>query len=168
MYWYLFWPWNVWAARERIWACEPADAGLADELAAIHASCFARGWSVEEMDQLLSDDAVVACALHMEGRGRPVGFAASRIAADEAEVLSVAIRPRFRQGGGGSALFGHHLGRLAARGVRRVVLEVDEENASAIALYARFGFVQVGKRKAYYARADGGRGSAKVLALEMR
>lgn len=166
MYW--LWFWNAWASGLRRWAVEPADASHADDLAAIHAACFARGWSLEEMEQLLRDRAVVACALYAEGRSRPVGFAASRIAVDEAEVLSVAVLERRRGGGGGHALLARHLGRLAGEGVRRVVLEVDEDNAPALALYARFGFAEVGRRKAYYRRADGTRGGARILALDMR
>lgn len=165
MYW--LWFWDAFFPRSVSWAVEPADAGDADDLAAIHAACFARGWSVEEMDQLLSDRSVIACALYREGRERPVGFAASRIAADEAEVLSVAVIETRRGAGGGGALLARHLGRLAGEGVRRVALEVDEDNAAALALYARFGFAEVGRRQAYYRRADGSRGSAKVLALDM-
>lgn len=165
----MFWPWlwDVYFVRSEAWGVEPADAGDADELSRIHRQAFARGWDVEEMEQLLRDRAVVACKLRREGRTRIYGFALSRVAEDEAEVLSVAVAEARRGSGGGGALLGRHLGRLAGGGVRRVVLEVDEENVSAIKLYTRFGFVQVGRRKAYYARADGRRGSAKVMALEL-
>lgn len=165
MYW--LWFWDAYLAGAASWAVEPADAGHADDLAALHAASFARGWSIAEMEQLLNDRAVVACALYREGRERPVGFAASRIAADEAEVLSIAVLERRRGQGGGHALLGRHLGRLAGEGVRRVMLEVDEDNVAALALYDRFGFEAVGRRAAYYRRADGSRGAAKVLALQM-
>ncbi|WP_261405261.1 GNAT family N-acetyltransferase [Chenggangzhangella methanolivorans] len=82
-------------------------------------------------------------------------------------MLSIAVAAERRGAGGGKALLGRHLGRLAGQGVRRVVLEVDEDNEPALALYRAFGFEQVGRRKAYYARADGKRGSARVMALEM-
>ncbi|MFC7053245.1 GNAT family N-acetyltransferase [Hansschlegelia quercus] len=149
-----------------VWAVEPADAGDAAEFADIHEASFARGWSVDEMDALLRDRAVIACALRREGDRRACGFALSRMAKDEAEVLSIAVESAGRGKGGGAALFGRHLGRLSAEGVRRVVLEVDEDNQAALALYARFGFREVGRRKAYYARADGSKGVARVLALD--
>lgn len=161
------WYWDALLGRAPHWAVTTADAGDADELAAIHAASFARGWSVEEMESLLRDRAVVASVLHREGRSKPKGFALSRIAADEAEVLSVAVIERRRGQGGGKALFGRHLGQLAAAGARRVALEVDEDNAAAIRLYESFGFQKVGRRAAYYQRADGGRASALVLALDM-
>jgi ribosomal-protein-alanine N-acetyltransferase len=165
MFW--LWFWDAYFARSNAWAVESADPGCADEFAEIHAACFARGWSVDEMDALLSDRAVIACALKREGRPQPVGFALSRVAADEAEVLSIAVMQGRRGHGGGSALLARHLGRLAGSGVRRVALEVDEDNEAALALYARFGFAEVGRRVAYYARADGERGAAKVLALDL-
>lgn len=165
MYW--LWFWDAYLGRSTSWAVEIADAGDADELAEIHAGAFARGWSIDEMEQLLRDPAVVACALRREGRRRAFGFALSRVAEDEAEVLSVAVSAERRGSGGGGVLMGRHLGRLASLGVRRVVLEVDEDNDAALALYQRYGFEQVGRRKAYYARADGKRGSARVMALEM-
>ena len=43
---------------------------------------------------------------------------------------------------------------------------MDEDNAPARALYARFGFREVGRRAAYYAHADGSRGNALILARE--
>ncbi|WP_245479803.1 GNAT family N-acetyltransferase [Hansschlegelia zhihuaiae] len=165
MFW--LWFWDAYLARSAAWAVGPADAGDADELARIHGQAFARGWSVEEMEQLLHDRAVTACVLRREGRDKAYGFALSRVAEDEAEVLSIAVAEARRGSGGGAALLGRHLGRLASQGVRRVVLEVDEDNASALALYGRFGFVQVGRRRAYYARQDGRRGTAKVMALEL-
>ena len=85
------WFWDAYFARPESWAVEIADAGDADELAHIHAGAFARGWSIEEMEQLLRDRAVVACALRREGRRQVLGFALSRVAEDEAEVLSIAV-----------------------------------------------------------------------------
>nr|WP_183395218.1 GNAT family N-acetyltransferase [Hansschlegelia beijingensis] len=164
MYW---WFWDAYLSRSAAWAVEDADAGDADELSELHRAAFARGWTVDEMDALLNDRAVVGCVLRREGRERAYGFALSRVAEDEAEVLSIAVAEARRGAGGGATLLSHHLGRLCGRGVRRIVLEVDEDNAAALALYRRFGFEQVGRRPAYYARADGTRGAAKVLALEL-
>jgi ribosomal-protein-alanine N-acetyltransferase len=47
------------------------------------------------------------------------------------------------------------LGRLAARGVQHVFLEVDEGNDPALKLYARAGFEKVGRRPGYYVRPEG-------------
>ena len=60
-------------------------------------------------------------------------------------------------------LTGRHLGRLAAFGVTRVFLEVEEGNQPALRLYARAGFQEVGRRAGYYPRPAG-----NVAALTLR
>jgi ribosomal-protein-alanine N-acetyltransferase len=147
------------------WRVDTAGPSSAAAIAALHAAAFARGWSTAEVADLLSQPNVLAERLR--ARPRPTafdGFALSRIAADEAEILSVAVAPRWRGQGGGTPLLSRHLGRMLGLGVRRVVLEVDADNPAALRLYARFGFTEVGRRAAYYPRRDGSFGTALVLA----
>jgi ribosomal-protein-alanine N-acetyltransferase len=147
------------------WRIEPAEPRHAGVIARLHGASFARGWSEAEVATLLADPAVLADGIRAGGRAAALdGFVMSRRAAGEAEILSIAVARRRQGRGAGTALLTRHLGRLAGLGVGRVVLEVDEANAPARALYARFGFVEVGRRPAYYAHADGTRGSALVLA----
>jgi ribosomal-protein-alanine N-acetyltransferase len=79
-----------------------------------------------------------------------VGFILSRMAAGEAEILSVAVAPAWRGRGFARPLLDLHLRRLAGLGVDSVFLEVDENNAPARRLYRKAGFAEVGGRKAYY------------------
>ena len=131
-------------------------------IAALHAASFNRGWSEDEFYRLLTDRNVVA---HRIVIGRTfVGFIISRLAAGEAEILSVAITPRWRGRGLARPLLDLHLRRLAGLGVGAVFLEVDEQNAPANALYRRAGFYEVGRRKGYY---DGG-ATALVLRRDLR
>jgi ribosomal-protein-alanine N-acetyltransferase len=153
------------APRWRIGPAAPADAAA---IAAIHEASFARGWSAADIEGMLADASIRGDILRAGPRREAVdGFALSRLVADEAEILSIAVRPRCRRKGGATALFGQHLGRLAADGARRIVLEVDEANMPARALYARFGFAHAGMRAAYYARSDGSRGNALLLAANL-
>ena len=69
---------------------------------------------------------------------------------DEAEVVAVATRPRSRSRGLASTVLGAALHRLRAQGVRRVFLEVEADNAPALALYRRLGFTATGRRPGYY------------------
>lgn len=148
------------------WHVERARPAHAEAIAALHGASFARGWSAADIDALLADPTVLADVLR-PGAGAMCGFALSRLVADEAEILSIAVASRRRAGGGGRTLLSRHLGRLAAAGARRVVLEVDEANSAALALYRRFGFERCGSRPAYYARADGGRGNALLLSRSL-
>jgi ribosomal-protein-alanine N-acetyltransferase len=84
-----------------------------------------------------------------------VAFVISRVIEDEAEILMVSVAPAERGRGLARRLLTRHLGRLAARGARRVFLEVDEGNDPAIRLYTRSGFERVGRRPGYYASAEG-------------
>jgi ribosomal-protein-alanine N-acetyltransferase len=125
----------------------PTDAA---RLAALHAASFRRGWSEHEVEQLLIDGQVIA---HRAMRGEELaGFILSRAAAGEAEILSVAVAPRWRGRGLGHRLLDLHLRRLAGLLVGTVFLEVEEGNRPALRLYAAAGFRQVGRRPGYYPR----------------
>jgi len=136
---------------------EPAlsDAGARDAqaLAALHAASFHRGWSDGEFERLLIDRNVVA---HRATVGsRLVGFIVSRLALDEAEILSIAVASARRGGGLGRRLLDLNLRRLAGLGARTVFLEVDAGNVPACKLYRRAGFREVGRREGYYPAGQG-------------
>ena len=97
--------------------------------------------------------------------GRVAGFALLRAIADEAELLLIAVDPRARQSGIGSALLEDFIALATARGARRLHLEVRDGN-SAIVLYERAGFNLVGRRRDYYRGLDGHKRDALTLALE--
>lgn len=80
------------------------------------------------------------------------GYVVALDAADEGEILNLAVAPAGRRRGLGRALVQDILGALAERGVRYVYLEVRESNAPARALYAAHGFKEVGRRTQYYRR----------------
>lgn len=143
-----------------------ARAGDAARCALLHALAFARGWSEQEFESFLTDEAVLAHVVVAGRQERIAGFVLSRVAADEAEILSVAVEPPSRGRGLAKDLLARHKAALAAAGVRRLCLEVEAGNQPARALYRRAGFVEVGRRRAYYALADGGRADALVLCCE--
>ena len=137
---------------------QPRDART---IAALHAASFRRGWSEQEVEGLLTDRAVVAQRA-LAGR-RFAGFIMSRLAADEAEILSVAVARSHQGRGLARQLLNLHLRRLAGLGVRTVFLEVDEHNAPAVKLYGRAGFREVSRRANYYPQAGGKTAAALVL-----
>jgi [ribosomal protein S18]-alanine N-acetyltransferase len=134
-------------------AISPGELEDAARFAALHAASFRRGWSAEEFERLLIERNVVADRA-VAGPDL-AGFVVSRIAADQAEVLSIAVDQAFRGQGIARRMLDVHLRRLARYGVTVVFLEVDERNDPARRLYAGFGFTQVGRREAYYGGAAG-------------
>ncbi len=134
-------------------------------ISALHAASFRRGWSEEEVEHLIADRQVCTHRA-MLGAGL-TGFIMSRRAGDEAEILSVAVVRARRGRGLARGLLTLHLRRLAGFGVRTVFLEVDENNAPAIRLYARAGFREVGRRPNYYPGEGGGAASALVLRRDL-
>lgn len=134
--------------------------------AKIHAQSFAHPWAPAEFESLLAGRDVIgeaAFATSLFGGRRLTGFVLSRRGADTAEMLTVAVAPALRRSGVATALIARHLATLAAEGVKSLFLEVETDNRAARALYRRFGFEEVGERKAYYRKADGIAASALVL-----
>lgn len=133
-------------------------------LATLHAAAFAgtgeRPWGAAALEALASRPGAV---LEVDADG----FALLQLAADEAEVLTLAVRPEARGQGLGRGLMIAGLAHVAALGARRVFLEVAEDNAPARALYRRLGFADAGRRPRYYARADGTRADALLLVLNL-
>jgi ribosomal-protein-alanine N-acetyltransferase len=148
-----------------------SEAGVRDapSFAALHAAAFRRGWSEDEIEQLLIDKTVIAHrAVIATLTGQALaGFIVSRLAAGEAEILSVAVAPARRGRGLARKLLDLHLRRLAGLGTTAIFLEVDEDNAPARRLYARAGFREVGRRPAYYARDGAPPANALVLRRDL-
>ena len=146
-------------------ALSPASSRDARAMAALHGASFKRGWSDGEFESLVSDRNVV---VHRATVGRSlVGFILSRIAGDEAEILSVAVAS-FRRGKGlARRLLDLNLRRLAGLGVRTVFLEVGDDNVPARRLYQRAGFREVGRREGYYRDPAGKTSTALVLRRDL-
>jgi len=106
----------------------------------------------------------VSLRLAIGGDGQVAGFALMRAIVDEAELLLIAVDPAAQQRGVGTALVDDFVRFAAARGARRLHLEVRDGN-SAIMLYERAGFTLVGRRRDYYRGSDGHKRDALTLAL---
>jgi ribosomal-protein-alanine acetyltransferase len=78
------------------------------------------------------------------------GFLVARFAADECEIMNLAVAPRERRRGTGSRLLAAALAVAGERGARRVFLEVRASNLIAQRFYARHGFQSAGRRTDYY------------------
>ena len=129
------------------------DLALPDaELAAVlHAACFEEDpWPASAFTSLLTLPGGFGF-LAFEGDA-PLGFLLCRAAADECEILTLAVLKTAQRRGVGLALLSKGLKAAAALGVHRVFLEVAVDNAAALGLYRRAGFSQTALRPSYYRR----------------
>jgi len=110
---------------------------------------FADPWSTQDFRDCLSSDALFLVA---ERTDRVVGYVVALDAADEGEILNVAVAPDARRGGIGRTLVQEAIAALTNRGVTQIYLEVRESNAGARAMYGALGFQEVGRRRSYYRR----------------
>ena len=78
------------------------------------------------------------------------GFCAFWLVFDEIHINNLAIRPRFRGHGIGTALLQRIVAEARALGAPRATLEVRASNVAARNLYARLGFYVAGTRRNYY------------------
>ena len=133
----------------RIVSAGVAEAGV---LSALYQAGFGEAWAAAELARLLAGPGVFALiALDAD---EPVGFALGRVAADEAEILSIALLPGQRRRGHGRRLLDALIDRCAAAGAAALFLEVAVDNAAALALYRGAGFREAGRRKGYYKAGD--------------
>jgi ribosomal-protein-alanine N-acetyltransferase len=144
----------------------PIGPSAAADCARLHAASFAHPWSAAEFESLLAAGNVIGDGALAQGASL-IGFALSRYAAGEAEVLSIAVAKPERGRGIGRALMNAHLARLAAAGATSVFLEVDPGNAGAIALYEGLGFETIGERRAYYRKPGAAAGPALTLRCDL-
>ncbi len=157
------WLSNLWGrATPVVEAASPRDAA---RLAAIHGASFHRGWGDGEFEAMLRERNTLVQRLRL--RSNVIGFAVSRMAADEAEILSIAVTASHRGQGFSRDLLLTHLGHLAGRGVRTVFLEVEENNQPARRLYERLGFTVTGRRERYYREAGGQELNALVMRRDL-
>ncbi len=127
----------------------------AEVLGALHALSFPAPWQEAEFAALLQQPGVAAWIVigGIVNEESPEGFILMRAAADEAEVLTLAVVPELRRKGLASKLLRQAFETLKAGKTTRLFLEVAADNAAACALYARHGFAPCGRRPDYY-RSD--------------
>ena len=155
------------------WTKPPVVDDAQDEdlqkLADIHAASFASKWSAADLARMkMQKGTIILLARRSSpyGSQHPLGFLILRVAADEAEVLTIAVHPRQRGRGIGKKLMEAGLFRLYAERCKSLFLEVDASNEAAVLLYRSLGFQEVGQRKGYYSGSDGD-GTALVMRVDV-
>lgn len=148
--WFWLWPWFGIGQSET--SLRPASLVDGSRMAAIHAEGFAIGWDRSDFEQMLLEGHVADCLVSRALFGEIVtGFAISRVVLDEAELLTIALDREVQGRGLSARLLQRHAERVRRAGASSLFLEVAADNAAALALYRGVGFVEIGRRKGYYA-----------------
>lgn len=138
-------------------------------LAALHAEIFKapwdQPWSAQSFAEILAMPG--AHGWLMSSGETPLGFLLARFILDEGEILLTGIVPGARRHGHAARLMRIVMESARAAGLRTLFLEHAAGNEAAGALYGRFGFTRIGRRRAYYERRGGGREDAVTLRCEL-
>ncbi len=140
----------------------PLTAADAKQMAALHAQSFERSWDALEMASHTARD----LCLGVEEKDGLAAFIILSQAADQAEILTIAVAKPARRRGLGRQLLGGAAARLQQEGSAELFLEVAEDNVAAIALYRAAGFQPIGRRPGYY-RRDSGRVAAITFSKKL-
>ncbi|ESK40667.1 ribosomal-protein-alanine acetyltransferase [Acinetobacter nectaris CIP 110549] len=90
------------------------------------------------------------------------GFCILQPVLDEANLLLMAVHPKYQGKGIGFKLLEESLDLLKNDPIQ-IFLEVRESNLAAIKLYEKAGFHQIDLRKNYYPKTDGSREHAIIM-----
>lgn len=153
--------------QKRDWTIEAAEQEDLPVLAEIHGAGFARGWSDGDFHKFLANDNYI-CLVARQHAKPASGFLLVRTALDEAEIITIATMPRYREKGIAGMLVEAMVRKLQHERIKQLFLEVDESNLPALALYRKLGFRKVADRKGYYPGTAGIPDSKPSTALVMQ
>ncbi len=142
-------------------ALTPLGGDLAIAMAEVHHRCFTKPWSAADLRRLAEAPhcfGIAACCGTMLA-----GFILIGAAADEAEILTLAVDEPWRRHGIGRMLLDAALAEARQRGAAAMLLEVGVSNVAAQSLYTESGFQPVGRRRKYY---KGPNGSEDALVMK--
>ena len=145
--------------------CEltPMSVGDLDEVLAIEIDAYDYPWGRGNFaDSLASGYSCWICRV----AGELVAYFVVMLAVDEAHLLTICVARKRQRLGYGARLLQHAMHVARQGGAKTLLLEVRPSNVSARALYAHFGFREIGRRRGYYPAA-GGREDALVLTHEL-
>lgn len=148
------------------WRIVPVTPAALDRAAELHALCFpGESWSRADFEGILQiAGASGRWAIDpADPEQRPQGFLFDMLLGQAGEVVTLGVAPAVRRRGAARALLEDLLARGRALGIANLTLEVAEDNAGALALYAGLGFEHAGTRRGYYRRPDASLMDAQLL-----
>jgi len=131
-----------------------------DEVLAVEQSVYPHPWTRGNFADSL------AAGYHawvLRDRGELAGYFLLMGALDEAHLLNVTVAASRQQQGLGHYLLDKVAACARGLGAESILLEVRPSNLRALKVYQRYGFVEIGRRKAYYPAHNGQREDAIVM-----
>ncbi len=118
------------------------------QIAQLEKLCFSDPWSENSIASELENK--LSLWLVAVEDGKVVGYVGSQTVLGWTDMMNVAVHPDYRKQGVATGLIVGLVEELRKKGSHCLTLEVRASNASAISLYEKLGFAQVGRRKNYY------------------
>ncbi|HCT62476.1 MAG TPA: ribosomal-protein-alanine N-acetyltransferase [Erysipelotrichaceae bacterium] len=125
------------------------EVGDLDRIVDLERLCFSSPWSKDDFLYELNENPFGYYVV-LKVENRILAYLGLWMDEERAQITTIGVDPAHRGKGYAKALMEHMLEVCSSRGVKMYSLEVRVSNRSAISLYKRFGFIQVGIRKAYY------------------
>ncbi|GGC25050.1 ribosomal protein S18-alanine N-acetyltransferase [Pseudoduganella buxea] len=140
----------------------PADLA---EVVALEQSVYPHPWSRANFADSLKNG-YQAWVLRDQAR-QLLGYFLVLAVVDEAHLLNVAVAAPWQGKGLGRFLLNQSVACARGLGMESMLLEVRPSNERALAIYRRYGFTEIGRRKGYYPAANGTREDAIVMRIAL-
>lgn len=107
-------------------------------------------WERSEFELLIADEKKLC--LVAEDEGKVIGYIGAETVLDECSIGNIVTAEECRGRGIGTSVMNALMNELKNREISKVFLEVESDNAPALALYDKTGFERYGLRRDYYGR----------------
>lgn len=138
-------------------------------LASIHKEAFRdapeQKWDYKTFLNFYEFDGTTSYVICLEDQ--PIGFAVIRAVFDESEIITFCILPKWYKNGYATHLLEWIIGTLQMQSIKRLFLEVRENNDAAIRLYKKCSFKIIGRREGYYQGHPGNKTDALIMQIQL-
>lgn len=117
-------------------------------IANIEKECFSMPWSLQSVEEALKNDTSLFIVAKKDDK--VVGYISSTFVLDEVYISNIAVSPMARQEGIATKLIEKLIEIALKKDMSFISLEVRPSNLTAIKLYKKLGFENLGRRKNFY------------------
>lgn len=118
-------------------------------------------WTVDVFQEMFTIKGTICYIIKNDEQ--PIGFALIRQVIDEAEIITFCILPNECKNGYATLLLEWVIKDLQGQSIKRLFLEVSEDNVAALGLYKKCSFDIIGRRNGYYHNKHGEKIDAIVM-----